>query len=107
MTPVTIATQLSPSTTAAAGRLAAGLEGLARIGAQVHLRVRSRLVPVPPRLLLSAASLLGGSERMRRLCESLQVDVRPTLDVLDWRPRTSLEDGLAATAEYFDRETRG
>lgn len=70
------------------------------------LDVKPRLIPVPPRLLTAGAALLGKAERMRRLCESLQVDVSATRQALGWRPRFALDEGLAGTAEHYLRETR-
>ncbi|HEY6125947.1 MAG TPA: NAD-dependent epimerase/dehydratase family protein [Steroidobacteraceae bacterium] len=70
------------------------------------LGVKPRLIPVPPRLLTAGAALVGKSERMRRLCESLQVDVSATKQALGWRPRVALDQGLASTAEHYLRETR-
>ena len=72
----------------------------------VALNVRPRLLRIPPRVLTGAGALLGVSERMRRICESLQVDISATKHTLKWQPRYTLDQELAATAEHFLREAR-
>jgi nucleoside-diphosphate-sugar epimerase len=70
------------------------------------LNVRSRLIPVPPRVLTVGGGLVGLSERMRRMCESLQVDISATRRILGWQPRWTLDQELARTAEHFLHEAR-
>lgn len=61
----------------------------------------SRLFPVPPRLLYAAAVLLGKKGVAQRLFDSLAVDDQPFRDRFAWTPPHSVEEGLAATAEWF------
>jgi len=54
----------------------------------------SRLLPVPARLLLLGARLLGKKAMAQRLLCSLQVDLSKTCNLLDWKPPTTVEEGL-------------
>jgi nucleoside-diphosphate-sugar epimerase len=76
---------------------------LRRLGAA--LGVRPRLLPVPAGMLVAIAAVLGQKERIRRLCENLQVDVSNTRRVLGWAPRVNVEEGFAMTAKHFLHET--
>jgi UDP-glucose 4-epimerase len=66
-----------------------------------HLKRPARLVPVPVSLLKAAGRLTGKAARIERLTGSLQVDSSYIRDVLGWRPPSSLDAGLAATAGWF------
>jgi len=61
----------------------------------------ARLLRFPPGLLLAAATLLGKKNIAQRLCGSLQVDIRKTQAMLDWKPPVSVDEALQRTAEYF------
>jgi len=61
------------------------------------MRVRARLIPVPPGLLRFAASVAGNSAAVSRLCDSLQVDVSATRSLFGWKPPVSLDAGLLRT----------
>jgi nucleoside-diphosphate-sugar epimerase len=67
----------------------------------------ARLIPVPPRLLVAAASLVGRRDLARRLIGSLQVDAGATRNLLEWQPRTSVDEGLRMAAEDFVRKNGG
>lgn len=54
----------------------------------------ARLFSVPPGLLAITAALLGKSDLVRRLCGSLQVDISKSNDLLEWKPRVSVDEGL-------------
>jgi nucleoside-diphosphate-sugar epimerase len=54
----------------------------------------ARLFSVPPGLLAITAALLGKSDLVRRLCGSLQVDISKSHDLLGWKPRVSVDEGL-------------
>ena len=66
----------------------------------------ARLFPVPPPLLRLAASLLGRAGDAERLVASLRVDDLATRRRLGWRPRVSLDDGLAATCRWHRQAGR-
>lgn len=63
--------------------------------------LRSRLVPVPARVLSAGAALLGMKSEMSRLCESLQVDIAKTRERLAWSPPVNLDEGLRRAAGAF------
>ena len=65
------------------------------------LGVKSRLVPVPERLLTFCAVALGRQSLSQRLCGSLQVDIQKTQSLLGWYPPVSIEDALNRTAKEF------
>ncbi|MFZ6719888.1 UDP-glucose 4-epimerase family protein [Undibacterium sp. Ji49W] len=62
------------------------------------LQVKSRLFPFPASLLTLAASILGKKNVADRLCQSLQVDISKTRNLLGWSPPYTVEQGLQATA---------
>ncbi len=61
------------------------------------LRVKSRLLPVPQNLIKAFAALLNKQAVAQRLCGNLQVDISKTCNLLDWKPPTTVADGLKAT----------
>jgi UDP-glucose 4-epimerase len=62
---------------------------------------RTRLLPVPEKLLLLAGALLGKKAEVMRLCGSLAVDIRATRDRLDWAPALSVDEGIARTVAWY------
>lgn len=54
----------------------------------------SRLIPVPAAMLMLGATLLGKKAVAKRLLGSLQVDTAKACDVLSWKPRVTLDEGL-------------
>jgi UDP-glucose 4-epimerase len=74
---------------------------LRRLG--VALGKPARLLPVPPALLHGAATALGKNAQAQRLLGSLQVDIEPTRERLDWTPPFDVETGLCRTAQAFLR----
>ncbi|WP_444900586.1 UDP-glucose 4-epimerase family protein [Microbulbifer sp. VAAC004] len=67
------------------------------------LRYRALLIPVPASVLIFTLSLLGKRAVADRLCGSLQVDIGKTMNLLDWQPPVSVEEGLAKTAESLQK----
>src|SRR5262245_25999399 len=61
----------------------------------------ARLLRAPPWLLRSAAALAGRRDDIRRLTGSLVVDASRARIVLGWRPRRTLDEGLAETARWY------
>lgn len=59
----------------------------------------ARLLPVPPGLLVFAASLLGRRTVAQSLLGSLQVDISKTCKILDWKPPVSVDEGLRRAVE--------
>lgn len=62
---------------------------------------RARLLPVPRRLLVAGAGMLGKQALAQRLCGSLQVDISKTRDLLGWTPPVSVDEALRSTAVHF------
>ena len=65
------------------------------------LGVQSRLVPVSQEILSMGLAWFGKQALTTRLCDSLQVDMSRTCDLLDWRPPVSVEDALAGVAKHY------
>ena len=63
------------------------------------LNRQALLVPVPVRLLASAAKLFGATEAAQRLLQSLQADIVKNEALLGWTPPFSLEQGLQRVAQ--------
>lgn len=61
----------------------------------------ARLVPAPPAVLRAIGTITGRLDEIRRLTGNLVADTSRARRVLDWRPRYTLDDGLAETARWF------
>jgi nucleoside-diphosphate-sugar epimerase len=72
------------------------LQGMARA-----LGKKATLLSVPFWLLKFAGACLGKKAIVQRLCESLQVDISKTQDVLGWKPPVKAERALRQTADYY------
>jgi len=59
------------------------------------------LLPVPKKILNVIALIIGKQEEMRRLCDSLQVDISKARKLLRWSPTVNMEIALRKTAESF------
>lgn len=59
------------------------------------------LVPVPVMVLRAGARMAGREAVVQRLCDSLQVDISKTRQVLDWTPPVRVDDALRETARHF------
>lgn len=62
---------------------------------------RSLLLPVPQRLLIACATILGKKSIAQRLCGSLQVDISKAQTILGWQPPLSVDDGLKLVANSY------
>jgi len=60
-----------------------------------------RLVRVPTGFLRFLGTISGRGEAVRRLTGNLVIDTAKSRRVLDWRPPTTLDEGLAETARWF------
>jgi nucleoside-diphosphate-sugar epimerase len=56
--------------------------------------VPARLLPVPVWALEWAGRLVGKGDAVQRLCSNLQIDSSKALNMLDWRPKISVQEGL-------------
>jgi nucleoside-diphosphate-sugar epimerase len=61
----------------------------------------ARLLPIPAWLLNIGAMLLGKHDVAQRLCNSLQVDISKTCELLGWHPPVSMDDALKKTTVDF------
>lgn len=59
------------------------------------------LVPVPPALLRIAGVVTGKSAEIKRLCETLQVDMTKAPLALGWQPPVSVLKGLRDTVGWY------
>lgn len=60
-----------------------------------------RLWPCPPALLRAAGAMTGRAATVARLLDSLRVDDRQIRQELDWAPPHTVDQGVAATAEWY------
>lgn len=67
----------------------------------------SRLFRFPPRALYRLAQWVGLGPEMKRLCESLQVDITPARERLSWRPVVSVDEGLGRTVAAYRNSRQG
>lgn len=61
----------------------------------------AKLIPFPVEILRLGAGLFGKSEMAGRLCDSLQVDISHTRDLLNWRPPIAMDAALKETTKHF------
>ena len=67
------------------------------------LGLQARLFSVPLSCITLGALLIGRSDISSRLCCSLQVDMKNTMNLLGWFPPFSVDEGLRQTAAHFLR----
>ncbi len=67
----------------------------------------ARLFPLPVALLRVTASMAGFGGEIRRLTDSLQVDISHICKELDWNPPYSFDEGIDQTIKALTRETDG
>nr|WP_297331836.1 SDR family oxidoreductase [Pseudoalteromonas sp.] len=65
--------------------------------------VSSRLISIPPSLLVLLSKLFGKQAQAQRLLGSLQVDMQKTKELLGWAPLVSLDEGIKRTVEAADK----
>ncbi|MHB8820177.1 MAG: UDP-glucose 4-epimerase family protein [Pseudomonadaceae bacterium] len=63
--------------------------------------VPARLLPVPVWALQAGGALLGRRDMAQRLCDSLQVDISKTQELLGWKPPVNVDESLAKMARHF------
>lgn len=63
----------------------------------------ARLIPLPIRLLELGAGLLNRRYIYHKLCDSLQIDITKTRDMLGWQPLISVDEGLRRTVKEFSQ----
>lgn len=60
-----------------------------------------RMISMPAWFVRGVATLAGKASTFDKLTASLEVDSSATFAALDWRPATSLQDGLHETARWY------
>ncbi len=60
-----------------------------------------KLVPIPSKILKVGLGMFGKADIAKRICGSLQVDIRKARKVLGWQPPVSVDEGLEQTATWF------
>lgn len=65
------------------------------------LGLSSKLIVIPTALIILGTKLIGRPDISRRLCGSLQIDIKKTKDMLSWSPPVTVNEGLRQTAEHF------
>jgi nucleoside-diphosphate-sugar epimerase/GT2 family glycosyltransferase len=65
------------------------------------LRVRTVLVPVPRSTLKLIAALIGRGEYVKRLTNSLQIDLSKNVQLLNWTPPISVDDALSRVVNQY------
>jgi nucleoside-diphosphate-sugar epimerase len=68
-----------------------------------EMNVRARLFPFPLQLLQLLARISGQAEVVKRLSDSLVVDISKAREYLDWTPPQSPEDALQETVAWYLR----
>ncbi|WOD18683.1 UDP-glucose 4-epimerase family protein [Paraburkholderia kirstenboschensis] len=66
-----------------------------------HLHTKARLLPVPESWLRVLGKLTRRSPQVERLIGELRVDSSHIHKVLQWQPRYTVDEGLAATAKWY------
>jgi UDP-glucose 4-epimerase len=65
------------------------------------MRRSPRLFWMPPAMLRLVGYVIGRSQQVNRLLDSLQVDGRSTLDALNWSPPFKTSNSIQATVDWF------
>lgn len=55
---------------------------------------KSRLIPIPAYWLHRTANMIGQKDISKRLCDSLQINIEKSQNLLEWEPPLSLNEGL-------------
>lgn len=61
----------------------------------------ARLLPLPERLLILAAWILGKKAVAQRVCGSLQVDISKNRELLGWAPPINMDKAMWQTADHY------
>ena len=72
----------------------------------IELKANVSLFKLPRSGFKLVASMLGKRDIFSRLFENLEVNTEKTLNILDWEPPYTINDGLAKTAQYYLKNTK-
>lgn len=64
---------------------------------------RALLFSLPTGLLRAAGALAGRAAEVGRLVDSLEADISETAELVSWRPRFALEEGLRVTVDWWTK----
>ena len=67
----------------------------------IYLDSRPILIPIPASVLLFLTKLGVLKSSLPRLAEGLEVDVTKTMEILDWTPNFSVDEGLRKTVQSY------
>jgi nucleoside-diphosphate-sugar epimerase len=67
----------------------------------MHLKTPARLIPVPVSFLRALGVLTGRAPQVARLVSPLRMDTSLIQARFGWRPPCSVDEGLAATADWY------
>jgi nucleoside-diphosphate-sugar epimerase len=65
------------------------------------MKKNSYLIPAPISLINFTSKIIGKSKEIDRLVYSLQIDNSFTIQTLDWKPITTVEEGLFKTIQWY------
>jgi nucleoside-diphosphate-sugar epimerase len=69
-----------------------------------HMGVKVRLFPLPIAVLDLLGRLTGSTSAVRRLCDSLEVDISKARVLLEWEPVQSPDAAIGETAKWYIRQ---
>lgn len=69
------------------------------------LKIKTRLLPVPPIMLRYAASIVGKKMAYHKSCGNLVMETASTNRLLNWHPPFSTDDGLRLTVQSITQRT--
>lgn len=61
---------------------------------------------MPISLINFTSKIIGKSKEIDRLIYSLQIDNSFTIQTLDWKPITTVEEGLFKTIQWYLKKTK-
>jgi UDP-glucose 4-epimerase len=67
----------------------------------MHLKMPARLIPVPVSILRAVGVLTGRAPQVERLISPLRMDTSLIQARFGWHPPCSVDEGLAATADWY------
>jgi nucleoside-diphosphate-sugar epimerase len=65
------------------------------------MKKKSYLIPAPISLINFTSKIIGKSKEIDRLIYSLQIDNSFAIQTLDWKPITTVEEGLLKTIQWY------
>jgi len=66
---------------------------------------KSRLIPIPRKMLRIASQVIRRPQMFEQLCQSFQIDISSTCKLLDWFPPYTIQEELCETVKWFQQES--